>query len=383
MPLRFRRFPFLSAAILAFLTARLSWSGSGTWGIAALVVAALWFGIELARWLLPPPRDAPAADGADGADAADPPSSPAPFAGSGDGLVSLVYFLSEPRRVDEASIRDCVSSALGIRFRVDDPGSDTFVIPFSPPDRRKGEAHVRHFMVRIPEGVFAVLVSDQPYIENPKDFARGSIRDKRLRTAVERHLAWISVDLLDDTADPGAVRRAYRTIGRLLGAMAGPDCLAVYCPELQRCNEFDPGLIETLSGESPLALFDEPTFEPVIEISDNNPKMAAAVREAVVRWPEFVAAFQGCASPDRERHIVKAEFREGRKSEFMWVSVEEIGPDGVVGILMNDPHELLEVHRGARVRFGIDRLNDWIYPGRDGSHVGGFTLDVLADDGEP
>ncbi len=49
---------------------------------------------------------------------------------------------------------------------------------------------------------------------------------------------------------------------------------------------------------------------------------------------------------------------------------------------MNDPHELLEVHRGARVHFTLDRLNDWIYPGRGGSHVGGFTLDVLADDGE-
>jgi uncharacterized protein YegJ (DUF2314 family) len=164
--------------------------------------------------------------------------------------------------------------------------------------------------------------------------------------------------------------------------MAGPDCLAIYCPELQRCNEFDPGLIEDLSGPDPLDLFEEPTFEPVIEISDNNPRMAAAVREAVSRWPEFVAAFQGSPLADRDRYIVKAEFREGKKAEYMWVSVEEIASDGVSGILMNDPHELLEVHRGARVRFTLDRLNDWIYPGRGGSHVGGFTLDVLADDGE-
>jgi uncharacterized protein YegJ (DUF2314 family) len=164
--------------------------------------------------------------------------------------------------------------------------------------------------------------------------------------------------------------------------MAGPDCLAVYCPELQRCNEFDPGLIETLSGPDPLDLFEEPTFEPVIEISDNNPRMAAAVREAVTRWPEFVAAFEGSPIADRDRYIVKVEFREGKKAEYMWVSVEELAPEGVTGILMNDPHELLDVHRGARVHFTLDRLNDWIYPGRDGRHVGGFTLDVLADDGE-
>ncbi len=110
--------------------------------------------------------------------------------------------------------------------------------------------------------------------------------------------------------------------------------------------------------------------------------MAAAVRMAVTRWPEFVAAFAASAPSDRERYIVKAEFREGRKSEFMWVSVREIGEENVSGVLMNDPHELLECHRGAVVSFTLDRLNDWIYPGRGGSHIGGFTLDVLADDGE-
>ena len=46
---------------------------------------------------------------------------------------------------------------------------------------------------------------------------------------------------------------------------------------------------------------------------------------------------------------------------------------------MNDPHELLDFHRGANVHFELDRLNDWIYPGNDGDHVGGFTLDVLAE----
>lgn len=374
MPLRFRRFPFLSAAILAFLTARLSWAGSGALGVTALIVAALWFSISLVRWLLPPREKVARKSGQ---------SPDLSTAGEDQALVSLVYFLSESRRADEAAIRDCVSSALGIRFQVNDPDADAFVIPFSPPDRKKNDAHIHHYMVRIPDGLFAVLVSDQPYIDNPKDFARDSIRDKRLRSAVERHLAWISVDLMDDPADPAAIRRAYQVIGKILAAMAGPDCLAIYCPELQRCNEFDPGLIEILSGPNPLDLFEEPTFEPVIEISDNNPRMAAAVREAITRWPEFVAAFEGSSASERDRYIVKAEFREGKKAEYMWVSVEEIGPDGVTGILMNDPHELLEVHRGARVHFDLDRLNDWIYPGRGGSHVGGFTLDVLADDGEP
>ena len=71
-----------------------------------------------------------------------------------------------------------------------------------------------------------------------------------------------------------------------------------------------------------MSLFNEPTFEPVIEISDNNPKMAAAVKEAISRWPEFVSAYIEAASAEKERFIVNAEFREGRKSEYMWVTVQ-------------------------------------------------------------
>ena len=376
MSSRFRSFPFLSSILLGCLVARLVGSGLSAWGVAALVVAVVWFAFDLIRWLLPAPSQRtlqPPRPAKDSGVTQDPPGEP---------LVSLVFFLSEASQADESSIRRCVSHALKVRFPVNDPASDTFVMPFSPPEARKNEAHIRHFMVRVPDGLFAVLVSDRPYIENPKEFAKSSIRDKRLRHAVEKHVAWISVDLMDAAGDLESNREAYRTIGKILAAMAGPDCLAIYCPELQRCNEFDPGLIEALCGEHPLSLFEEPTFEPVIEIADNHPKMAAAVREAVNRWPEFVAAYEVSNALQRERFIVKAEFREGRKSEFMWVSVKDIRDGEVTGILMNDPHELLEVHRGAQVTFALDRLNDWIYPGRDGSHIGGFTLDVLADDEE-
>ena len=174
--------------------------------------------------------------------------------------------------------------------------------------------------------------------------------------------------------------RVFQHIVRnFLAAMGGPDCLAIYCPEVQRCNEFDPGLLERLCGDDPVSLFDAPTFDPVIEISDDNPKMAEAVREAIVRWPEFVASYHTADSGEKDRFIAKAEFRENRKSEYMWVTVLEITSTEVTGILMNDPHELLNLHRGATVTFTMERLNDWIYPGPDGSHIGGFTLDVLSD----
>lgn len=362
----------ISLLLCAILVIRLLTSGMTWWGIAALVLAVLWFGFELVRFLIPRPiRDFPPAT--DDGDLGNRVESP------GD-LVSLVYFLSEPRIPDESVIRSCVANSLDIQFDVSDPDAEHFVMRFEPPkEPKKNEDPIQHFMIRIPQGLFAVLVSDRPYIDNPKAFASQTIRDKRLRNAVEGHQAWMSVDLMDGPESPEKKAEAYYTIAQILSSLAGPDVLAIYCPELQRCNEFDLSLIDALSSPNPLALFEEPTFEPIIEISDNNPRMAAAVAEAIKRWPEFVEAFQERADPTDESYIIKAEFREGGNCEYMWVSVEEITEDVIRGTLMNDPHELLDLHRGAQVTIEFDRLNDWIYPGPGGSHEGGFTLDVLAE----
>lgn len=380
MGTRLKQLPLLAVSLLvaAVLVVRLLTKGLSLPGVIALVIAVTWFGFEFVRWLLAGRPEKEIHTSPSGA----LPQNEDDVTGLGGGesdLVSLVYFLSEPRTADEASIRACVSDTLGIEFDTTNPESDHFVMQFSPPEISDKKGEIQHFMVRIPDGLFAVLVSSRPYIENPADFARESIRDKRLRNAVEKHEAWLSVDLMDATSDPVERATAYHIIGKILASLAGPDCLALYSPELQRCNEFDLSLLEDLANDNPLGVFDEPTFEPIIEISDDNPKMAAAVAQARRRWPEFVEAFVERGDPDDDRYIVKAEFREGSNCEYMWVSVRSIDEDEIRGILMNDPHELLDTHRGASVSIRFERLNDWLFPGTDGDHKGGFTLDVLAE----
>lgn len=377
---RSKQFPILAVSLLvaAILLVRLFTSGLSWPGVVALVLAFLWFGFEFVRWLMAGSGKEPAKPNR--REKPDPDDGVETFDGLGDeDIVSLVYFLTDPRSADEAMIRSCVASALGVAFDPSDPDSDHFVMRFTPPVPEKDATAIEHYMVRIPDGLFAVLLSSRPYIEDPASFARDSIRDKRLRNAVENHKAWLSVDLMDSTDDPDTRREAYRVIGRILATLAGPDCLAVYSPELQRCNEFDLSLLDVLSSDDPLEVFDEPTFEPIIEISDDNPKMAAAVAEAKSRWPEFVDAFAEREDLDDDRYIVKAEFREGSNCEYMWISVRRITQTSIDGILMNDPHELIDTHRGAEVSVGFDRLNDWLFPGPAGEHVGGFTLDVLAE----
>jgi len=360
------RFPFIPLAVTLFMVVRLLTTGLGWFGLTVLAFSSAFFGVELVRWLFGFRYEMEERDPARQIVREEP-----------ENLISLVFFLDEPRAVKEESLRKCVKNAIGIDVEKADGKDDFFVVQYRPPTMGSSN-FIDNFMIRIPQGVFSVMSSSRPYISNPVRFARDSIRDKRLRTAVEKHRAWISVDLMDDQLNSKTL--AYQVIGKLMAAMAGPDCLAIYCPEIQRCNEFEPSQIELLCGNTPLSLFSEPTFEPVIEVADDDPRMAAAEQLAKKLWPEFVQAFARRKPADAEKYIIKAEFSEGLRSEYMWVTVTRIENAKIHGVLTNDPHELVEVFRGARVEVPLDRLNDWIYPGEDGKAVGGFTLDILNED---
>ena len=295
-----------------------------------------------------------------------------------DKLVSLVLLLSEARQPTVESISRCVSTALNIELDPDDQHATQFVIRMpAPGEKSHAKGAIERFMIKVDVGVFAVLSSSQPYMTNRHAAARRDIRDKRLRTAIEEHTAWISVDLMGEPGSAEEKQDAYRSIALMLAAMSGPDCVAICCPERQLCNEFDPGLIELLRSDDPLNLFDDPTFAPVIEVANDDPKLKAAVEEAQRRWSEFVRARRS-ADDDDTRYLAKAEFSNGENSEFMWVQVTFADEHKIEGLLVNEPHELDHVHCGQAVTVDIADLNDWIFPGDDGNMVGGFTLDIIA-----
>jgi len=120
-----QHFPLvLSSALLLALVIRLATMGLSWIGVAALVIAVVWFGFECARWLLSREsarRKRPAGPG----DEPDPEPE--------EDLVSLVYFLSEPRPAEEETVRRGVANGLDLSFDVSDPDSEYFVMPFAPP----------------------------------------------------------------------------------------------------------------------------------------------------------------------------------------------------------------------------------------------------------
>jgi uncharacterized protein YegJ (DUF2314 family) len=292
-------------------------------------------------------------------------------------FVSLVYLLKSPRKVSAREVRDVVATVFGAAIESDDFSAPEFVA--SVPDKQirpfKKDA-VQKFLFRVGGRTFSLLGCALPYMKKPEKFAR-RIVDRRLREAIEAHRAWMAIDAMDEMHTDWDKTLAYRSIGRLMAELAGEDCLAIYCPELGRCNEFDASLLEALRGDNPLALFDQPTFAPVLNVDGDDPRIVAAVAEARRRWPEFVKAFR--ENQDAQRpFFIKAEFREGEAAEFMWVEVKRINDEQIRGILQNSPHNLTAVKEGQHVSVPLSALNDWLYADNQ-EGVGGFTMKAIAE----
>ncbi len=322
-----------------------------------LSVGLAMLGIELWNWR--ERRNAAAAAGAEDGDAP---------------LRSLVFLLDEPRTIEPGAWVKQLGDALGAKLDSGDGDATEFLLqmphPAIPPE--DGDC----FMLQIPAGNFWVFNIRKPYMDDPGEFAEG-IRDRRLRDAVARHRAWISVDLLR-WIGPEDRTAIYAVIGKALAALAGPDVLAVNAPELGRCNEFEPSIIERLASGDPLSIFDDPTHAPVLNIEGDDPQMKAAVTEARRRWPEFAGYFaQRDASEDRP-FIIKAPFGKEGDEEFMWVLVEGIDDGLVRGKLANQPHRIIDMHEGQDVTVPADAVVDWMCADASDQPLGGWTQKVLA-----
>jgi uncharacterized protein YegJ (DUF2314 family) len=288
-------------------------------------------------------------------------------------LIALVYLLETPRHLDQKTVATAARNAFGIDFSDDPNALNSIIITPPPPSAPNGK--VQNFLIKMGDEVYLVNSFFGPYMDEPARFAAG-IADKRLRMAIVSHKAWLSVDALREVREDNKTN-AYRRIGKMMAEFASEDCIAIYCPELERCNEYDGTLLEKLRSAEPLALFDDSTFAPIIQVDSEDPRMVAAVAEARKRWSEFVAAFKMRKDKD-EPFLIKAEFSQDDKSEFMWVSVTGIEGGNIQGVLENSPHELTNVKEGQPVEVPLSALNDWLCSnGEEG--LGGFTLRAIQE----
>ena len=276
-------------------------------------------------------------------------------------MIALVLMLRKPRYLDDRILRHIASDAFNIEFDEIDEDAQEFVVGESPT-----------FIVKVIGHMFLVHNFPIPYVDDVEEMAE-SIPDLRIRKAVAEHTAWLSVDLVG-APDEIDLKESYQHIGKLVSGLIDEDSLVIYATETGRVNVVDDELIAGLGGPDTLEIVEEVTNPPVISISDDDPRMLAAVAEAKRRWPEFVEAFEH--RTDEELFGVKKAFTDGENTEFMWVLVTAIENNRIYGTLGNEPVDVRGVKEGDNAIVDLDDINDWNYV-RDGEIHGGFTSKVL------
>ncbi|HTI72511.1 MAG TPA: DUF2314 domain-containing protein [Candidatus Limnocylindria bacterium] len=286
-------------------------------------------------------------------------------------LVSLVLLLRKPRYLDARILASYLESAWGGKYTVVD-GKSAPEASNSPDGLpRLVVARPPSLVVTAPTGVFAVHNFDRPYGDN-----RGhDTTELRTAQALAEHRAWMSVDLIKGFPPFDTPESAYPSIAKLIAALSGPDCIAIYRPETNQFNLWDESLEEQLRSPTPLAIFSTPTFAPVLSVETGDAKMAAAVATARTRWPEFANAY---TRRDGSDFMVKAPVTVNNKTEFIWIEVETLGEENITGKLANDPIDLGNLKLGSTVTVRLADLNDWMFV-RNGEPVGLFTAAAFSD----
>jgi uncharacterized protein YegJ (DUF2314 family) len=116
--------------------------------------------------------------------------------------------------------------------------------------------------------------------------------------------------------------------------------------------------------------------ESVVQIDEDDPRMANAVLEAKRRFNEFIKEFG--KAKDGWQFSVKAPFsdKDSEESEFMWVHVCRVDFDAVHGTLLNEPEFVKSYKFDDVVRVPMEQVVDWVYTDGEKS-VGDFTARVL------
>jgi uncharacterized protein YegJ (DUF2314 family) len=274
---------------------------------------------------------------------------------------SLVLLLSQPRELDAATLARAAATAFGIEVRAGEAEGGPCVVGESP-----------HFLVQLPDRLLAIHNAALPYFDSPVT-AAADLPELRLREAVARHRAWVSVECLHGDAAAGD---PFVAVARLAAALIEADCLALCVPARRRLHVCDDGVPAKLRGPDPLGALESGGLAPVVGIAPDDPRLLAAVREARRRWPEFVAAFEQRQSG--QMFSVKVPVREGKQTEYMWLSVSALEHEMIYGRLDNEPVAMKRLHAGDRLRVPVRDLNDWLYT-RGDTLAGGFTIEVLAN----
>lgn len=364
-----RAWPWLLGVPLGLLVAvalwrdwpRARWAGAlwmAGWGLERLVrlfqeggTMHAVVGVLFGWWALQVWRDwSPrAGDALDPAAAAPPP-------GRSRVPEHLVALLSRVPAADEAWVRAAFERAM----------------PATP-------AHVhRHrdgfFTIQWPGGAMALRVSERHVREEMAELAR-RVRDPELARALREHEGALGVVPLL-RAGEGDARATEAVIGRFLAELLGSGCVALGSNDGTRAVLFHPDLLPVLRSCTPWDVLSAlpPTSA---DAASRAAELAAVEEEARSRFEEFVSAF---ARRQDDAALgpfwVKAPLAEAGQVESLWIRVEAMDGDSLLGLTSHAPLLLRGLACGEPVEVERDRIGDWFFL-RGGTPHGFFGRRLL------
>ncbi len=277
-------------------------------------------------------------------------------------LVSMVLLLKQPRTLDEHTLGNIVSQAVGIEHS-HDTNAKSFVVAKPP-----------YYRVQLKTGSYVVNATDGRYFSDAGPSA-ASIADPTVARALRDHRAWLSVDWLSDgtTRD---LKTIYCDIARITAALAGPDTLAIYCPDMDEIVGWDSDAEQTLRSADPLRAFAASSDRAsTVSIDSRDPKLLVAEERAKETWSDFVRAFR---EKKGSAFALKGRITEGRNAEYLWLNVTAIDATKAHGKLDNEPTVAASrLKLGQDLHIDIKDVDDWLYLDEGGRWVGGYTVKVL------
>ncbi len=214
---------------------------------------------------------------------------------------SIVQLRDFPALLDEAALSNHIGEAFGLEAG-DQPGKGRYFV--------SGTEEV--FVAAIDGVFFSILEFSEPYFLDPE--AEGQrYRDPRLREAIRRNNAWLSVDLIHNQDDPGAVTAAYRTMGRLQASLVSENTLALYDPRAQVAVDWHPQYAALLQSATPLVVFAAGLLD------------FEAGPEVLKDWIAFLAAYAG--AEDKSRFYLQAKIADApdKAPELRWLRILRLG----------------------------------------------------------
>lgn len=128
-----------------------------------------------------------------------------------------------------------------------------------------------------------------------------------------------------------------------------------------------------LIASTAITAYSEPTWN-IQGIDRNDPELRRAKEQAQKRWPLFLSEFQ--ASKTKADFMVKLPLADGKNVEHVWIAVDKISGDKIVGKLDNEPVDVRGYKSGQQISINRSLVEDWSFP-QGNKQIGGWSVAVF------